>query len=460
MAHAVVLGAGMGGLCAAGSLAQHFERVTVVERDPLPADAAPRRGVPQGRHVHALLGTGDEALERLFPGFGAELVAAGAVRSAVLEQARYVIGGATLARGSTGVHALQATRPLLEAGVRRRVRALSGVKFLEGHDVLGPVIEAGRVTGVRVHKRPGGDERAPDGAAGTGPESPENPESPGTEPEVLSAALVVDALGRAGRMAGWLERAGYGAPPEDRTKIDVGYTTRFLRLPPGALEGDRTVLTGNIPAHPTRGSGLLHQEGDRWTLTLAGMGGDHPPTDEEGFWAFARTVYPTDVYDTVRGARMLSEPVAYRFPVSVRRRFERLTRLPDGLLAIGDSVCSFNPVYGQGMTVAAREAEVLDQCLRQGTEGLPKRYFTEAAKVVKPAWELARSADLAVPQIPGRRPLAGRLVGRYMDRLLDAAHHDPVLSAGYLRVIGMLDPAAALFAPGVAWRVLRGGRFG
>jgi 2-polyprenyl-6-methoxyphenol hydroxylase-like FAD-dependent oxidoreductase len=451
MAHAVVLGAGMGGLCAAGSLARHFERVTVVERDPLPADASPRRGVPQGRHVHALLGTGDEALERLFPGLGAELADAGALRSAVLEQARYVIGGAALARGSTGVQALQATRPLLEAGVRRKVRALPGMKFLEGHDVLGPVTEGGRVTGVRVHKRPAQDERAPGSAVGTGPE---------TEPEVLSAALVVDALGRAGRMAGWLERAGYEAPPEDRTKIDVGYTTRFVRLPPGALDGDRTVLTGNIPAYPTRGSGLLHQEGDRWTLTLAGMGGDHPPTDEEGFWAFARTVYPDDVYDAVQGARMLSEPVAYRFPHSVRRRYERLTRLPDGLLAIGDSVCSFNPVYGQGMTVAAREAEVLDECLRQGVEGLPKRYFAEAAKVVRPAWELARAADLAVPQVPGRRPLAGRVVGRYMDRLLDAAHRDPVLAARYLRVIGLLDPAASLFAPRVAWRVLRGDRLG
>ncbi|GAA2593633.1 FAD-binding monooxygenase [Streptomyces axinellae] len=459
----------MAGLCAAGSLARHFEQVTVVERDPLPADASPRRGVPQGRHVHALLGTGEQALERLFPGLGAELVAAGAVRSAVLEQARYVIGGASLARGSTGLEALQATRPLLEAGVRRKVRALPGVKFLEGYDVLGPVTEGDRVTGVRVQKRAAAEGDTTDTTSGADPRRPadlgspagqESAGPPASEPEVVSAALVVDALGRAGRMAGWLERAGYGAPPEDRTKIDVGYTTRFIRMPPGALDGDLTVLTGSIPDLPERGAGLLHQEGDRWTLTLAGMCGDHPPAEEDGFWAFARTVFPDDIYTAARGARTLSEPVSYRFPVSVRRRFERLPRLPEGLLALGDSVCSFNPVYGQGMSVAAREAEVLDQCLRQGTEDLPKRYFREAAKVVQPAWELARSADLAVPQVPGRRPLAGRVVGRYVQRLLDAAHHDPVLAAGYLRVLGMLDPAAALFAPRVAWRVLRGGRPG
>ncbi|MDJ1132398.1 hypothetical protein [Streptomyces iconiensis] len=477
MGHAVVLGAGMAGLCAARAAAGHFEKVTVVERDRLPPDATARRGIPQGRHVHALLGTGAHALERLFPGLAGELVASGAVRSELLAEARYVLGDLPLARGDARVTSLQATRPLLEAGIRERVRALPGVTFLEGYDVLDPVIEGRAVTGVRVQRRAGGGQRTKPGAAesaagsgadphvgpgGTEPEVEPGGTGPGgepagNEPEVLPAALVVDAMGRAGRAAGWLAAGGYEAPPEERTDIDVGYATRFLMLTNGALGGDKTVLTGNFPAHPGRGCALFLQEDKRWILTLAGMGGDHPPIDEEGFRAFARTALPAALYDVVRGAEVLGTPVFHRFPYSVRRRFERLESYPDGLVAAGDSVCSFNPVYGQGMSVAAREAEVLDTCLRGALPDLPRRYFAQIVKVVGPAWDLARSADLSVPGVGARRTLGTRIVSRYMQRLLTSAQRDPELAALYVRVIGLLDPPSRMLAPRVVRAVVRGG---
>ncbi|MGW5017002.1 NAD(P)/FAD-dependent oxidoreductase [Streptomyces cacaoi] len=465
MEHAVVLGAGVSGLCAARGLAGHARRITIVERDVLDdsgghrGPALPRRGVPQGRHVHALLGTGSMALERLFPGLAEELVRAGAVRSQLLSQARYVLGGAPLARGETGVVALQATRPLLESVLRRRVRALDNVDFLDGHDVLGPVFQNGRVTGARVQPRTDGPAGTPDGAEpGTERAGQESGAGGAGEPVTLSASLVVDATGRAGRSSTWLAAAGFTPPEEERTRIDVGYATRFLRLPEGALDGDRTVLSGSVPGRPGRGCGLFLQEEGRWILTVAGMAGDHPSTHEPGFAAFADSVLPADVAAVVRAAEPLSEPVLHRFPYSVWRRFERLERLPDGLLAIGDAVCSFNPVYGQGMTVAALEAEALESCLRSGLPGLPRRYFARAARAVAPAWELARAADLAVPEVPGRRPPLSGVTGRYLDRVLTAAHRDPGLAALYVRVVSMLTPRSRLVHPRVLRRVLRAGR--
>ncbi|GAA2103262.1 FAD-binding monooxygenase [Streptomyces albiaxialis] len=435
-AHAVVLGAGMSGLFAARALTGSYERVTVVERDHLPAGAEPRKGIPQGRHVHALLGTGERAMERLFPGVTEELRDAGAVTSRLLQESRYVLGGAPLARGDTGVSALQATRPLLEATVRARVAALPGVKFLEGWDVLGPEADGGRVTGARVRRR-----------------------REGSEEEVLRADLVVDALGRAGHAAGWTRELGHGAPPEERLKIDVGYATRFVALPEGALDGDKLVLVGSVPGFSTRGAALLLQEGGRWLLTLAGMAGDHPPTDDEGFLAYARATLPPGLYETVRDAEPLGTTVFHRFPHSLRRRFERLASLPEGLIAVGDGVSSFNPVYGQGMTVAAQEAEALGACLEEGgPDGLPRRYFAAAARVIGPAWEMARNADLSVPQVPAERPLALRLLGRYAQRLILVARHDPEAAARYVRVTQLLDPPSALLAPGLAARVLRGPR--
>ncbi|MFG3256379.1 FAD-dependent oxidoreductase [Streptomyces sp. NPDC048172] len=435
-AHAVVLGAGMSGLFAARALTRTFARVTVVERDRLPAGPEPRKGVPQGRHVHALLGTGAQAIERLLPGLGEELRAAGAVTARLLQDARYVLGGAPLARGDAGVSALQATRPLLEATVRARVAALPGVTFLEGRDVLGPEAGQGRVTGVRVRLR-----------------------REDAEEEVLRAGLVVDAMGRAGHAAGWTRDLGHGAPPEERLKVDVGYATRFVALPEDVLDGDRMALVGNVPGLPTRGAALALQEGGRWLLTLAGMAGDHPPTDDDGFLAYARTTLPSEVYEAVRDAGPSGATVFHRFPQSLRRRFEKLPSHPEGLIAVGDGVSSFNPVYAQGMTVAAQEAEALAACLDEGgPDGLPARYFAAAARVVEPAWAMARNADLSVPQVPAERPLAWRLLGRYAERLVLVARHDPEAASRYVRVTQLLDPPSALFAPKLATKVLRGPR--
>jgi 2-polyprenyl-6-methoxyphenol hydroxylase-like FAD-dependent oxidoreductase len=429
--HAVVLGASMGGLLAARSLSDFYERVTVVERDELPPDARNRKGVPQGRHLHVLLQRGAEAFERLFPGLTRELAEAGAPRSQVLREARLVLSGHELAAADTGAFLIQLTRPLLESTVRERVAALPGVKIMDGFDAVGLRVAGARVTGARIRNR-----------------------RPGSAEEVVEADLVVDAMGRGGRTAAWLPLLGYRPPDEDRIKIDVTYLTRFLHLAEGTPAAGLQLLVGPVPGKP-RGFGLFQQEGGRWVLTFAGMAGEVPAHgDEESHLAYAETVAPPEVAAALRAAVPVTEFVTHRFPTSIRRRYERLGAFPRGLMVFGDALCSFNPVYGQGMTVAALEAEALRDCLRAGERDLARRFFRAAAKVIDPAWQLSAAGDLALPEIPGPRPPATRIINRYVARMHRVAAHDPVVARSFARVSALLDPPRAIFAPRILARVL------
>jgi 2-polyprenyl-6-methoxyphenol hydroxylase-like FAD-dependent oxidoreductase len=433
---AVVLGAGMAGLLAARVLADSYGQVTVIDRDELPDTPMHRRGVPHGRHLHALAARGQQALEELFPGFTAELVAHGAPAGNLLTDARLFLSGHRLRQADTGLVLLCASRPFLEAHVRARLRALPNLEFLDRRDVVGLATtpDRRRVTGARVLRR--ADHSAE---------------------ELLSAELVVDASGRGSRAPVWLEALGYARPAKEQVRIGLGYATRIYRLPPDALGGDLAVLQAATPQHPRTGA-LQRLEGDRWMLTLAGILGDHPPTDPDGFLAFARSLRFPDIYEAIRDAQPLDDPVGFRFPASARHRYERLDRFPDGLLVLGDAVASFNPIYGQGMSVAAVEALGLRRHLERGTEPQPRRWFRDLAHAVDMAWDMSAGGDLAFPGVPGRRTPKVRLVNAYITRLHAAAAHDASLASAFIRVAGLVAPPQTLLRPQVAVRVLRGSR--
>jgi 2-polyprenyl-6-methoxyphenol hydroxylase-like FAD-dependent oxidoreductase len=429
--HAVVIGASMGGLLAARVLAGSYDRVTVLDRDHLPPVGAQRTGVPQGRHAHGLLARGRSALEELFPGLTEELVARGALTGDIQAQGRWANEGHILRQAPSGLTGLLVSRPLLEGHLRERLSADGGVEVRERTSVAGLVAtgDGRRVSGVRL--------KAADGAE-----------------EELAADLVVDATGRSSRLPAWLEALGFPAPETEAVHVGIGYATCTYRRRPGDLGGDVAIVTA--PAPPAaRGGVVLALEDDRWVVTLAGYEDDLPPTDPEGWMAFARSLPTQDVAEVVVGGEALDEPVPFRYPASVRRRYERLDRFPDGLIAFGASICSFNPIYGQGMTVAALEALALRDALRGGPAGLARRFFRQAARLVDVPWEIAVGTDLRFPHVEGRRTPKVRFVNRYLSRVHVASAIDPAVGTAFLRVVNLIDRPEKLLTPAVALRVLR-----
>jgi flavin-dependent dehydrogenase len=273
--------------------------------------------------------------------------------------------------------------------------------------------------------------------------------------EVVPADLVVDASGRGSHSPQWLEALGYRKPQEDRVEIALGYTTRFFRRRPQDLNGDSGAVIPPTP-HGKQGGVMLVQEGNRWTVTLVSHFGNYAPAELDGFIEFARNLPAPYIYDVIRDAEPLGDAASARFPASVRWRYERLQRFPEGYLVIGDAICSFNPVYGQGMSVAALESEQLAETLAEGPGNLAKRFFARAAKVVDNPWSIAVGNDLRIPETIGPRNAGVKFINWYMAKLHKAAHQDEVPSLAFHKVANLLAAPPSVMHPRIAMRVLWG----
>jgi 2-polyprenyl-6-methoxyphenol hydroxylase-like FAD-dependent oxidoreductase len=427
---AVVIGAGIAGLSAARVLSDRFARVTLVDRDALPDAPDSRRGVPQGAHPHALLAVGRDALEELFPGLTDELTGRGAVWVDIAGDALLWQLDGYRCRFDSGVHVVSLTRPLLETCVRQRVAALPNVTIRTGTAVGGLTGEPGmRVTGVEL-----------DGAG------------------TVEADLVVDASGRGGaRSDHWLRALGFPTPQVSTVTMRMAYGTRLLRHEPGDADCLLAIAAQTPPGR--RFGGAFRVEGDRWQFVLGGWHGDHAPTDDDGYRQFAKSLPMPVLAELLDRAEPLTPVVSYQYPAARRRHFERLRRVPAGYVVVGDAGCSFNPAYGQGMTVAALEALALGRSLDrhggQPTVAFVRDYYRQAARLTDVPWDLASGADFAYPETEGRRPLAGRLLRPYMRRVVLASHVSPEVHRTLLGVQHLLAPPSVLLRPGTVRRALR-----
>ncbi|MGH3564059.1 MAG: FAD-dependent oxidoreductase [Mycobacterium sp.] len=417
---AVVCGAGMGGLLAARVLSEFYGTVTLVERDKLPDGVSPRRGVPQGPHFHSLLSRGSQELDGLFPGLLDELVAAGATvcDDGDLSRLSIRVGGHEFNRSGkfadpTAVVLYLLSRPLLESHVRRRVCALDNVEILDGHDVVEPIAQPQRVTGAQVVNRD-------TNAWGT-----------------LDADLVVDSMGRAPRTPAFLDSLGYGRPAEQRSVMGANYCSQLLRIPADMITEKLTYVIPE-PERPTGGA-VSTYEHDTWILTIGCMGEQEPPGDLAGMIALAARFVSPALLAALHAGEPLGEMAIFGYRGGFWRRYDKMPRFPAGLLVFGDAICSTNPIYGQGMTVAILEAVALRECLSQAGGDLSRRFFDAAARLIDPIWAYDQTNDACMSDRDGQTPEHRQLLD-LRDELLTAAESSTAMTESFFRVMHLIDP--------------------
>ena len=425
----------MAGLLAARVLADHFEQVILLERDKFPPPGSNRKGVPQGKHTHVLLERGRQIMEKYLPGLTEDLIQLGANRIADASQdIAWFQSGQFHRPGASGISGIGVSRPTLESVVRTHVLSLPNVHCVEKCNVTGLITTAdkSRVTGVQRILS----------------------EHNNTE-ETMTADLVVDAGGRGSRSPKWLETLGYRQPQVEEVKIGLGYTSCFYHRERAHMPGHDGIVFLTTPPNKRLGV-MLAQDGNRWVVTLGGYLGDHVPTNYPEFIESAKNLPAPDIYNIIKDTKLLSGPEAYKFTANLWRHYEKLTLFPEGFLVFGDALCSFNPIYGQGMTVAAMESEVLDACLIKGEKKIAERFFAKVSKIISPSWDTAVGSDLSFAEVEGHRTPLVRFLNWYISKLHLAAHHDAEVSIAFLKVINMTAPPPSILHPKILWRVIRG----
>ncbi len=439
--NAVVIGASIAGLLAGRVLSDHFEHVTIIERDQLTEDMEPRKGVPQGRHVHVLLKKGAFLLSELFPDLSSTLIQSSVPYLDSIEDVRWHHFGVWKARFSSNIRGYSQSRPLLEISIRDRVAARANVHFIDACEVtqLCANDDNTRVTGVQLRHQ-----------------------NVNHLEEELAADLVVDASGRGSRASQWLMSLGYDKVKESIVKVDIGYASCIYRRPCQKHLDWKALVIYPKPPGEKRGGYVVPIEDDCWIVTLVGWLRDYPPDNETGFLDYARSLPVSNLYEAIKDAEPVTPIVTHKFPANRRRHYEQMSRFPEGFVILGDAACCFNPIYGQGMTTAALEASMLNDYLcqqqRNVVEGNPihltQRCQQAIAKVVKVPWLLATSEDFRYPETEGMRPTFMRLLNWYVGKLHVLVSSYPVATIRFYEVLHMLKSPFVLFEPRILFAIL------
>ncbi len=436
--HAIVIGGSMAGLVAARVLSDHYQRVTIIDRDYIPDELAIRDGTPQARHLHVLLARGQHILTDLFPGLDDEMIASGATTQNWGRDTTVYMKTGWIPPVKSAVQTHGISRMLLEWHVRKRIKANPRIQIMERTQVKGLISTPDnlRVTGVELQAK--GDSNQ------------------ATE---MLADLVVDASGRTSNSPEWLATMGYGQVEETIINSFLGYATRWYKRPTTFPQDKKMLTIQSSPPLKLRGGVIMEIENGECIVTLAGVNKDYPPTDEAGFLEFARNLLSPAIYDIIKEAEPLSKIHGYQRTENRWRHYERFARWPEGFLVMGDAACAFNPIYGQGMTTSALEAMALDKLLHEfkttGGDGLAKMFQTRLAKVIETPWLMATGEDLRYPgTIGGQTNWRDRLVQKYIQQLIDVMPLYPEIGDAFLQVMNLLNAPSTLFRPNILLKVL------
>jgi 2-polyprenyl-6-methoxyphenol hydroxylase-like FAD-dependent oxidoreductase len=433
---AVVIGAGVAGLSAARAAADYFERVVVLERDALPSDAAHRKGTPQSRHVHGLLASGLSALNELFPQFTDDLDRGGAIPlRAGLDVRTERPGYDPFPQRDLGWVSQAMSRPLVELTLRRGIAQCAGIEVRQRCRVENLVAAPGSasVTGVRFENLGGSEETIP-------------------------ADLVIDASGRGTLTLQLLKSAGLAVPEETSIGTDMTYASAAFAIPDDAPTDWKGVVTFGAAPQDARGAIMLPLEGGRWIVSVGEAHSQGMPADAQGFLEYVRTLRTPTIYNAIKHAKPLSEVVRFGSPESVRRHYEKLTSFPRGLLPIGDALCRFNPIYGQGMTVAVQEACLLRNILSnlsaeaEPLARLASSFFEGAQALLDTPWAVA-NMDFIFPKTRGQRPADLANTVKFGIALNRLAAEDPSIHKLMVEVQMLLKPRSAYRDPELMRRV-------
>ncbi|MEQ9236680.1 FAD-dependent oxidoreductase [Coleofasciculus sp. E2-BRE-01] len=437
----IVIGGSIAGLLTARVLADHFDQVTIIERDRVPEQPESRAGVPQSHQLHVLLTQGYRILNQLFPGLEEELAGLDVSTLNWTADFQWLLPGGWSPRFPSHLKTQACSRNLLEFLIRKRLAAYRNLDFKEATTVTGLLLNPNRTTveGVKLRNSNGTDTQ-------------------------LSAQFVVDASGRNSQTPQWLKNVGYEAPQETIVNAFLGYASRWYQsLGNEPLDYHVLYLMPQAP-HQSRGGVLYRVEGDRWIVCLIGVGRDYPPTDEAGFLDFAQSLSDPSVYEAIKNAQPISPIYGYRRTENRLRHYERLSHFPNNFVVVGDAVCTFNPVYGQGMTVASLAALVLDQCFKQYTQhrsnpdlkDLGKHFQKKLALVNQTPWLMATADDLRWSTTAGDKPnIITRFLQQYIDKVILVASERAEVYQSFIEVIHLIKPTTIFFKPSILWQVIR-----
>jgi 2-polyprenyl-6-methoxyphenol hydroxylase-like FAD-dependent oxidoreductase len=433
--HAIVLGGSFAGLMTAKVLSSHYQQVTVVEKDKVHHCPESRKGQSHTRHLHGLLPTALHILSTYFPGLIEEIHDHGGVVNDFGTSMNWYTHGGFKKNVFLGIPGVSLSRPLLEYLVRERVLSVPNIMLIDNTTVKDYLYQPDqqKISGVIVEGKEG------------------------MLPGNIEADLVVDCSGRGSRTPQWLKEMGYGEVPVDEVKINVTYTTRLYQRDPDDFRS-RTWMACTPEAPAERRNGAVFPiEGNRWIISVGGWHGEKAATEEDEFLDFLKTLPNPNIYDIASTCQPISDIIQYRYPISIKKNYEKMRRFPLGLLILGDAISSFNPVYGQGMASVGLQAVELDKLMGQNVDErrLAKTYFKRIVKIKNKLWEMSTGEDFRFAETAGTRPFAINLINKYVSLVHRATNRDEKVCKAFLKVMGLIAPSLILFSPSILWRTLR-----